>query len=273
MTVPQAIIIGFPISAIVLAVLLVIGAKKIGQSVWTTLAAVGTVVAAVGTVGAVTWAIFSQGILASYNQPVLQLNEVLPLNQVPIYISDQSVDPKTKKKKIYTTRHILYFKFINTGRTIARDARPFITAVASTNETDDKWKLVDNWTPVSLIWAYEYYETRITGLPSEDKNLIQHRPYLFELGWFGEKIPEVNTEKLPNGWPVEQFRMSWSTALPNLPQDYGIGKHCFEITAYAEGAETTRKYVIIDWKGGRVPNKKNCKISAQDNRPKFWPNT
>lgn len=274
MTTPRSIIIGFSIFAVVSPIILIIGATKIDQQVWTVVAAAGTVGAAVGTVGAVIWAIFGQGILTRINKPVLQLNEIVPVIRVPFGFNYQSVDPKTgkeKTEKMRATRHVLYFELINTGGTIAGDARPFITAVASLK--DGKWKLYDHWKDVSLVWAHDYYKTRITRLPSEDKNLIPERPYLFEFGWFGEEIPDYIINQLPEGWPVETFRISWSTILPFQPQDYGEGEHCFEITAYAIGAKAKKIYVKLDWKGGAVPTKENHKISVQEKRPKFWPNT
>ena len=253
LTPTHAIIIG----SIVAPVLLLIGAKIIGQSVW-------TVLAALGTIAAVIWAVYSQGFLSWYNKPVLQIIpyvETHPhLIKGPIKTLKPSINQTTSEKSLEEKtyeRHTLVFNLKNAGKTIGHDARPFVTAVATCNDKDE-WSFQGNWAPTPLKWIHEYYDTRVTKTPSKDKHLVPERPYLFELGFFSNLYPD-------------SFRLSWSRILPHQPQDYQKGKYCFEVTAYAVKAKTKKIYVKLEWNGKHPLNKENVKISILYSKPKFWP--
>ena len=196
-------------SAIILATLLgtiviVIGAKFIGQSIWNALAAVGTI-------AAVVWAVYHQGILTWFQRPKLEISlyELDPphLRPVPTTISDKKVNS-----------YILTLQLINTGKTIAKSAQPLITSVGSIKNA--KWRTQNNWIPVPLRWVFDELSQHSKGKPTEERDLIPHRPYLFNLGQLSMAHPET-------------FLLLYSIISKSQTESYERGEHCFELTAFA----------------------------------------
>ena len=246
---PLAVIFGY----FLLAVFLVLGAKYIGESIW-------AVLTALGTCGAVLVALFYQPLRTWYKKPILEIGLYEPepphLIRVPV---DQSGE-KVSNNKEKTIAYILYMKLINTGKSIARSAQPLITNVGSFK--DSKWQIQAYWLPLPLLWAFDEWSQKATGKPTEEKDLVPQRPYIFNIGTLSTEKPDT-------------FDLLCHIASKSQTVSYGPGEHCFEVTVYALESQTARKYIRLQWDGGCtrdfVKVKSKIIVSAMDRAP--WPHT
>ena len=229
----NAIILG----AIIASIILTVGAKLVGASFW---GAFG----AISTFAAVIWAIFHQGILQWYQCPKVLIDSYE--EESPYFRSVPTGTPEEPVKS-----YILTFKIINTGESIAEKAQPLLTRVWS--REDRKWKPQPGWVPVPLRWVFDeiareqinlqiptekgFYKWQSSGKPTEEKDLVQHRPYLFNLGELSTRHPET----------FDLLGIIFSRSQQN---SFGPGEHCFEITVFSQKVDPQRKYVYLNWDGG-----------------------
>jgi len=240
-----------PLASKLAGVLIVLGLVMcviyVDQSYW-------PAIAAIGTVGVVIWAIFSETILRRQRRPILKIStfELEPphLRQVPLrHVRGELAD---------ISGYPLSIQLVNTGETLAKSAQPLVTGVGRFE--DGKWQTHDNWIPAPIRWALDIPAELGAGEPTQEKDLIPHRPYVFNLGILRTDRPDL-------------FFLNPITMPGNQAVDYSPGEFCFELKVFAEGTEPATKYVHIQWKGGCTVNfnkvKKRIRICLLDNPP--WP--
>lgn len=227
-TVVVGIIIGFTIHAGIL----LLGAKYIGDSVWTVFIAVSTFLAAMGAISAVVWAVFHQVILSKLHRPKLEIRR---FGEKPPYLRRvPEVDPKTGKK--HSVAFYVTIVLENTGKKMAKNAQPLLTNKGE--RIHGKWERESDWLPVPLLWIFDEPTIFADKKPTEEKDLVPHRPYLFNLGAVSTSEPD-NFSLLP------------IVIARNQRQHYTPGEYCFEITAFAEGVyPPAKKYFFVAWDGG-----------------------
>ena len=234
----------FILTAIFVGLVLLVSVIYIDQSLW-------PAIAAIGTIGAVVWAIYSQGILARLNRPILELSpfelESPHLRQVPFY------DPTGKQ---IDSGYALSIQLKNTGKAIAKNAQRLITNMGRFKH--GKWQIQRPWIAAPIRWALDIPAEVGADEPTEEKDLVPHRPYVFNLGILRTNYPDsfvLKTILMPGNQDVK----------------YGPGEFCFELKVFAEGAKPARKYVHIKWDGGCTDDfddvKKKIKVSLKDHSP------
>jgi hypothetical protein len=187
--------------------------------------------AAIGTISAVIWAIYHQGILAWINRPTLEIvgpYELEPphLRRVPI------TDQKGSEVDI---SYQLSIQIENTGKAIAKSAQPLVSGMGRL--VDEKWEVQANWIAAPIRWALDIAADIGGDLPTEERDLIPHRPYVFNFGSLRADSPSLfllNTIAMPG----------------NQDRVYKPGEFCFECKVFAEGADPVKKYFHIKWHGG-----------------------
>lgn len=236
---------GTPLAIIVAAVIIVAGAHLVGESIWNALTAIGTI-------SAVVLALYLQLFRTWKRRPVLEIGYFEP--KPPHLRCTPGTNIKTGE--VVGTLYPLSIRLLNKGRTLAKNAQPLITAMGSIE--DGKWTIHPNWIPAPLRWGLDEYTILATGKPTEEKDLIPHRPYFFNLGLLGTDAPKF-------------FRLNPITMPGGQLTHYGPGEFCFELSAFAEKAEPTKKYFHIQWDGGCTENfeevKKKIRIFSRDNPP------
>jgi hypothetical protein len=125
----------------------------------------------------------------------------------------------------------------NDGQTLARMCQPVLTACGRLS--DHGWEREPNWVPVGLSWILDELNVRVAGKPTEERNLVPHRPYLFNLGKISARDPHV-------------FRLLVIHEPTAQRADREPGEYCFEVTAFSENAEQDVKWYRVKWRGGFV---------------------
>lgn len=231
LTTPWAILIGLVVGFLFFAVILLVGAHKIGHSVWNALTAIGTTFAAVGTVGAVILALYLQIYLVRSRRPILELSpyELKPPHLRRVLGRDSQTGEKV------CILYPLSIRLKNKGKTLAKRAQPLVTGLI--RKIDGKWEHEDPWIPVPIRWGLDEYAELSTGRPTEERDLVPERSYIFNLGVLRTDISD-------------HFRLNETVIPGNQPNAYPPGEFCIEVTAYAEDAEPITKYFHIIWGGG-----------------------
>lgn len=213
---PWAIIIGSLIAPLVL----LIGAKLIGEPIWLALTAVGTI-------GAVISALYFQLIKEWFQKPNLQF---IPFQQKPPYFRKAPyIERKTGKK--VSEGYSINIPLNNMGKNTAKNCQPVITSMGT--KIEDKWLKDKNWLPKTLFWSFE---------GSRAINLIPERPITFSLA-------ALNT--------IEPDLLTLRDAYPTTGQKYQFqpGEYFFEVKVFAEPpAKPIVTYIQIHWKGGATEN-------------------
>jgi hypothetical protein len=217
LSVPYAIILGYAL----LGIALVICAFFIGESIW-------TVLTAFGTIGAVAVALFIHVFQEWIKRPILEIDVF------------ESQPPHLRRVVTGSDRDIvvypLHLQIRNNGTAVAKKAQPLLSGMGRL--IDGKWVTQNDWIPVSLIWALDELVRRATGKPTEERDLVPRRPYVFSVGFLATNVPE-------------SFCLDGEVLRPlNQPGEYGPGEFCFEIAVFAEGATPVKKYIHIQWQGG-----------------------
>lgn len=240
-----------PLASKLVGILIVLGLVTcvvyVDQSYW-------PAIAAIGTVGVVIWAIFSETILRRWRRPILKIStfglEPTHLRQVPLRHVGGGL--------AHISGYPLSIQLVNTGETLAKSAQPLVTGMGRFE--DGKWQIHDNWIPAPIRWALDISAEIGAGEPTQEKDLIPHRPYVFNFGILRTDHPN-------------SFFLNPITMPGNQPVNYSPGEFCFELKVFAEGTEPARKYVHVQWEGGCSVNfnkvKKRITICLLDNPP--WP--
>jgi hypothetical protein len=178
---------------------------------------------------AVIWAIYHQEIKQYIHRPVL---EIMKFSQEMPYV---------RRAPIINTEYVGFFINIplrNTGRRNAKNCQPIVSGMGKF--TNSSWYQEKNWIPVALRWAggEDFEHTEKGPKIREERNLIPHRLYFFNLG-------HVATAE-PNNFILDQIIILTG-------QDYKFtpGKYCFEVKVTAEEISSPiKKYYLVDWQGG-----------------------
>lgn len=210
------------IASIVLVLGFIIGVMLSPQEVWVALTAIGTI-------GVVAYAVYREEYLTFRRRPVLEIDLFEPTSPHIVEIPEINLETKAKSTGYYVT-----LKLTNSGKSIAEKVQVLITAKGQ-DFYEDGWKTQDNWFPVSVRWTLDEWTQIAEGKPTEEKDLVPEKPYLFHALGISS-----NQSSLFYLYPV---------IIPRHQSDtYPPGKYCFEITAIALGAKTVKKYVHVDWK-------------------------
>jgi hypothetical protein len=204
---------------IIAAVIIVIGAAFNGK-VWDALTALGTL----GAVGA---ALYLGRYREHLKRPILEIDfyEKRPphLRQVP---------PFRNGVKQTGSLYPISIRLTNVGKTIAKNAQVVINSMWTYQ--NDKWIIHPNWIPVVVQWALD----EMNPHPSETKDLVPYRSYVFNLGVINSLEPNIIELKILIS-PGNQ--LTW----------YEPGKYCFEVMVCAEGiGEPLKRYFYTTWSGG-----------------------
>ncbi len=128
----------------------------------------------------------------------------------------------------------------NVGGSIAKTVQPVLTAAAK-RLPDRRWRQYADWIPLGLIWCLDEINA-VRGAPTQDRYLVPHRPYMFDLG------------KISSYSPNPEFELR-TLVNPTAQQNaFGTGEYCFEVTAYSENASPTRSWYIVTIADPRSPN-------------------
>ena len=211
---------------------------------WTELAAIGTILA-------VIWAVYAQVILAWMIRPILKI--VGPYEPEPPYFR---AVPLRLSGKLVAIKYKLTLQLKNTGGKIANKAQPHISGMARFEAGE--WKPQNNWIAAAIRWDLDVPAEIGGELPTEEKNLVPHRPYPFTLGAFRTDAPDIfilNTTLMPG----------------NQLREYPPGKFCFKCEITAEGTKPIEEYYCIEWKAGCTADperfKAITKVYWQDHPP------
>jgi hypothetical protein len=216
---PHAIVIG----AIFIALALVIGAKLSPQKIWVALTAIGTICV-------VGYAVYREEYQAYRRRPVLEID--LFESNPPHLIEIPEINPKTKAS---SRGYYVTLKLTNIGKSIAERAQVLITAKGQ-YFYEDGWKSQENWIPISIRWILDEWAEIADKKPTQERALIPERPYLFHILGISSNQPSL-------------FHL-YPVIIPRHQSDkYPPGTYCFEVTAFALGAKTVKKYVHVEWKG------------------------
>jgi hypothetical protein len=244
------------LAALIVVLVLLLGSalisKVFDESQRSSIAVLAALFAAVGTIGAVVWAIFHQYILERLQRPYLEVGFFEPesphLRKTPVYQGGKRVPD--------VTLYPLSIRLTNTGKSLAKNAQPQITAMG--RNVGGTWKIQTNWIPAPIRWGLDEPTLLATGRPTEEKHLIPDRPYFFNFGVLRTDRSDhflLNPIAMPGGQATE----------------YSTGEFCFELTVFAERVDPIRKYFHIHWDGGCSEDfeevKRRVRIDVRDNPP------
>jgi hypothetical protein len=131
------------------------------------------------------------------------------------------------------------FTVINTGRTAAVRCQPVLTMIYERHlgvGGKVNWIPVKSWIPLPLLWSLDEPNIAADGRPTQDRDLVPHRPYLFDLGNCSSRDPDAFHLR-PTVHPFSQ------------ETSFKPGERCFEITVFSENAEPIKKWVHLNWHG------------------------
>jgi hypothetical protein len=227
---PTAILIGF----LILTVGLLLGAYCLGEPIWLVVTAVSTTLAAVGTVGAVVFAIHRDWYLTWRRRPILKIRG--PYEQTYPYLRRVPLQPREvlMEGERSTISYQLSVRIENTGKVPAQNTSVLISSMGE--KRDGMWRIQENWIATPVRWALDVPADIGVGIPAEERNLIPRRPYVFNFGALRADVPDyflLNTIVMPG----------------NQRNQYERGEYCFEVKAFAEGADVIQKYFHVIWKG------------------------
>lgn len=119
----------------------------------------------------------------------------------------------------------------NVGGGIANHVQPVLTNAAE-RLPDKRWRRFPDWMALGLRWCLDEING-VQGTPTQDRHLVPHRPYEFDLG------------KLSTYLPSAKFQLC-SLILPAAqPNEFGAGEYCFEITAYSANASPVSAWYLV----------------------------
>jgi len=219
---PYAIVI----AALIIAVGLLISVRLSPKEIWAALAAIGTICV-------VCYAVYREEYLIIRRRPVLNISFFESTPPHIIEIPEVNQETEEKSKGYYVT-----LKITNIGKSIAGKTQIMITAKGQ-YFYEDGWKTQDDWIPVSIRWILDEWTQRVEGKPTEERDLIPERPYFLHILGISSHISSA-------------FRI-YPIIIPRHQSDkYVPGIYCFEITAFALGIRTVKKYIYVEWKDSDI---------------------
>jgi hypothetical protein len=205
---------------IILSAIIIVAGAMFSENVWNALAALGTL----GAVGAALYI----GPYRDYRKrPILEFDfyEKKPPHLRQVMPNKDGVGPKG-------TLYPISIKITNNGRATARNAQVIISSVWTFD--NDQWTAQSNWIPIPVKWALDEGNPR----PTEEKDLVPYRPYVFNLGVMTSLNPTL-------------LGLRTLISPRNQPILYGPGRYCFEVMVCTEGIrEPYKRNFYVTWSGG-----------------------
>jgi hypothetical protein len=223
------------------AIIVVIGAALFGK-VWEAMTAVGTILAAVV---ALYLGVFREYLM----RPVIELkfSEKIPphLRQTPRYVENVKSSGNLYPISVGAT---------NTGGATAKNTSVFIKQMWTFNR--NVWIPHPNWIPAPIQWA-------LGPNRSDMKDLVPHRPYVFNLAVLDSENPNILDLKF---FITPGNQLTW----------YEIGYYCFAVMVCAEGiGKPLMKYFYINWEGGADTDlehtRQKIQVRIEDTPPGYLP--
>lgn len=178
-------------------------------------------VSALGTLLVVIVALFGQEIRRLWSRPKVDLDWFEPKDPHLVRQIGASYEA-TGRHEPYEGLFIT-LELTNTGKQTASEAEVLLTRVA-TNTAAHGWRWKENWTPIPLEW--------VLGQSALQRDLIPQRPYLIRLASFGPARKG-------------QLLITYAMSLKSQTETFEPGQHCFEVSVFATGARTRRKFVYV----------------------------
>jgi len=189
------------------------------------LIAAGTVGAAISAVWAI---IYLEIIKPKYHRPKLEITEP---GFEPKFYRKAPIKDKSGVRIDYYINILLK----NIGNRTANNCQPLLIGM---------WKIIqqkpakeENWISVPLQWAGGEKREYGTNKIREERNIIPHRPYYFNLGKISTNHPD-------------EFVILYLPSLAGQRPKIGPGEYCFEVTVTGEEVDLPRKYFYVTWRGG-----------------------
>ncbi|MDI6853224.1 MAG: hypothetical protein QME75_06405 [Deltaproteobacteria bacterium] len=213
------------------------------------LIATGTVGAAIAAVWAI---IYLEIIKPRLDRPKIEIRE--PGFNPKFY----RYAPEKEKGKQIGIGYYINILLINSGERMAINCQPVLTGMWKFNNS--KWIKELNWIAVPLRWAAG--EDIVDLGPSqkirEERNLVPHRPYYFNLGNISTRYPQV-------------FKILQIMKLNAQDDELSPGEYCFEVRVTGEQVDLPPRYFYVTWRGGCTDNLNEVEqrfiVSMKDNPP------
>jgi hypothetical protein len=226
------------------AIIIVVGAAFFGK-VW-------EVMTAIGTLGAAGVALYL-GVFREYlMRPVIELKfyERIPphLRQTPRYENNVKSSGYLYPISIGVT---------NTGRITAKNTSVVIKQMWTFNGSH--WIRHPNWIPAPIRWALDEKNPS----PSDMKDLVPHRPYVFNLAALDSTTPNILDLKF---FISPGNQLTW----------YETGYYCFAVMVCAEGiGKPVMKFFYVNWEGGADTDLEHTRqrihVRMEDGPPDYFP--
>jgi len=188
---------------------------------WTAIAALaGTLV--------LFWAVFQQAILKWLERPILEISDYR--HEPPFFRQAPQLDRKGREvAKGYYVNLLL----INQGETVANYVQPHLSAIWEFK--NGAWRKERNWLSVGLRWIFD----ELNKKPTEDKYLVPHRPYRFNLLELSTLHPDT-------------FELLTIFRTTGQKWEFPRGKYCFEVTISGERLKPIIRYYLVDFREGGI---------------------
>lgn len=145
----------------------------------------------------------------------------------------------------------------NTGKRTAKNCQPMLIGMWELLQGDGQEE--KNWISVPLQWAAgEGKRYDFPGTLREERDIIPHRPYYFNLGKISTQHPD-------------KFTILDLPRLTAQRRKFDAGEYCFAVTVTGEEVDLPPKYFYVTWRGGCTDNieevKQRFEVSMKDNPP------
>ncbi len=171
------------------------------------------------------WVVFQQLILRWLARPILDIPDYK--HEPPFFRqAPGTYDNGTKIAKGCYWANLL---LINQGETVANNVQPQLSAIWEYR--NGEWHKEPNWLSVGLKWIFDEQNEK----PTEDKNLVPHRLYRFNLLTVSTLHPDI-------------FRLLIIFPTTGQRWEFPIGKYCFEVTVSGERIKPIMRYYWVDFR-------------------------
>jgi hypothetical protein len=208
---------------------------------------------AIGTIGAVGVALYLNPYLEHKKRPIIKLalyeSSAPHLRQTPRF-------NRHNGQQLSGCMYPISVGVTNIGGVTAKNAS--IVASQVWTYKDNKWEPQPAWIPAPIEWALD----ERTPNRSDIKNLVPHRPYVFNLAL-------LDSESSP-----DFLRLRFYMSPGNQPELFPPGHYCLEVMICAEGiGNPVSKYFYINWKGKASRNLTETQKQIEVRMEDFAPST
>ena len=175
------------------------------------------------------WVVFQQVILMWLDRPVLKIPDYK--HEPPFF--RQAASFYDKGTKVAKGCYYVNLQLINQGESVANNVQPQLSAIWELK--NGEWHKEPNWLSVGLKWIFDEQNEK----PTEDKDLVPHRPYLFNLLTLSTLNPGT-------------FALLTIFRTTGQKYDFPLGKYCFEVTISGERIRPIMRYYLVDFLEGDI---------------------